>query len=648
MQLVAAGVYNRTGERRDVRFVPGALNILTGKSKTGKSAMLDLVEFCLGRNTVTIPNGVISDHASWYYTVVQFAEERVFIARPNPESASTGHAMVRTGTAELEPLGFDQLEVNADTDVIRDVLTSRLGIERFTVEPEAGSLRAAFEVSARQALFFSFQSQGEIANRDVLFHRASENAVKTTIRDTLPYFLGAATPEQWAIRRQLVNARRGLQRLQSEISGIERDMDEQAPRVLRLIATAESLGIPHGDSNSPLRDRLEAITAFVPSVSEPIPELTSEYGNRSRNLSDLTERAQEIDSRIDTLRSLQHAQHRATSELEYQVDRLQAVDLMLPPGFADGETSVCPLCYQDLPVPDESIEAIRSHLAGLQEQLSHSTDTNRQRQVAIETLDVEKQELQSSIREELAALAAIRSQSQSIVEGQSLRERVAQLKGRVYQELERGIDTHEEITSLKERERALRGQVARLEELEAADNPSHRFNAALDAISGTMTTYARKLGLEGSEHQIVLDPAEASIAAIYPGGRRPLARMGSGENWVGYHLIAHLALHSWFVDNNRPVPRFLMLDQPTQAFFPEEVVDAAEDEDADWQAVRRQFALLRDVVDDLEGELQIIVCDHANLSEAWFQEAVIDNWRNGVALIPTDWFEDHIAASDTQ
>ena len=33
-------------DRRDVRFKPGKLNIVTGESKTGKSALLTITEFC--------------------------------------------------------------------------------------------------------------------------------------------------------------------------------------------------------------------------------------------------------------------------------------------------------------------------------------------------------------------------------------------------------------------------------------------------------------------------------------------------------------------------------------------------------------------------------------------------------------------------
>jgi len=43
------------------------------------------------------------------------------------------------------------------------------------------------------------------------------------------------------------------------------------------------------------------------------------------------------------------------------------------------------------------------------------------------------------------------------------------------------------------------------------------------------------------------------------------------------------------------------------------------------------------VVDTLGGALQIIVTDHANLTDSWFQQAVLENWRAGRALLPGSW-----------
>ena len=47
MQLLSLAVYNAVGQRRDIRFIPGQLNVVTGTSATGKSALLDMVEYCL-------------------------------------------------------------------------------------------------------------------------------------------------------------------------------------------------------------------------------------------------------------------------------------------------------------------------------------------------------------------------------------------------------------------------------------------------------------------------------------------------------------------------------------------------------------------------------------------------------------------------
>jgi len=76
-------------------------------------------------------------------------------------------------------------------------------------------------------------------------------------------------------------------------------------------------------------------------------------------------------------------------------------------------------------------------------------------------------------------------------------------------------------------------------------------------------------------------------------GPLPLQRIGSAANWIGYHLATHLALHQFFVESGLPVPRFLMIDQPTQAFYPS---DTAKNQgtiaDADRAAVLAMFTVI--------------------------------------------------------
>ncbi|MBW3638662.1 MAG: DUF3732 domain-containing protein [Actinobacteria bacterium] len=645
MQILSVGVYGHHGRTRQVDFVAGKLNILTGKSKTGKSALLDIVEFCLGRDTVTIPTGVISDKTAWYSTLVAFGEERVLICRPNPETASTNRGMVTIGGRDLfAPPDSSGLEVNADTDVVKDILTERLGIDRFTVDADQGSLRDSFAVSSKQAIFFSFQNQNEIANRSVLFHRQVETDIKPTIRGVLPYFLGAATPEQSAIQRQLLQARRSLRRIEMDIRSAEAHFSQQNDRVFQLVRSAVSLGVLDetdqvvGDP-SRQREVLERVAAYrLDSAGGATGDVGARQAELLGEATSLRRRLQELDDQIGVVALIDSEQSDATSELAIQRDRLTALNLMLPRSKQNStDVSTCPLCDQDLPNPDESVQALQVLLVELDGRLTSSRSSLARREALLSELRRSRDRMRDALRENVADLDAAANQNRALADGRARREQIAFLQGRVSQELGGEVHLVGGVGDLRAAERRIRGQVAKLEELFEADDPTDSLRRAVDGLSELITDYARALQLEGSGYSARLDPIELTVSYLRPGGRVTLARMGNAENWVGYHLAAHLALHHWFVTHDRPTPRFLMLDQPTQAFFPEEIVDAAEDEDADWSAVRRQFELFRDVVASLNGELQVIVCDHANLADDWFQAAIVDNWRNGVALIPDGW-----------
>lgn len=49
------------------------------------------------------------------------------------------------------------------------------------------------------------------------------------------------------------------------------------------------------------------------------------------------------------------------------------------------------------------------------------------------------------------------------------------------------------------------------------------------------------------------------------------------------------------------------------------------------------FNFLFDICEELHPDFQIIVMEHANLSDGWFQETLTENpWRAGRALIPEE------------
>jgi hypothetical protein len=52
------------------------------------------------------------------------------------------------------------------------------------------------------------------------------------------------------------------------------------------------------------------------------------------------------------------------------------------------------------------------------------------------------------------------------------------------------------------------------------------------------------------------------------------------------------------------------------------------------------FELFRDVVAELSPAFQILVLDHLKLDAPWFADAVVEEWRGGLKLIPSNWHPD--------
>ena len=107
-----------------------------------------------------------------------------------------------------------------------------------------------------------------------------------------------------------------------------------------------------------------------------------------------------------------------------------------------------------------------------------------------------------------------------------------------------------------------------------------------------------------------------------------------------YHLIGHLVFHRWFTKRNRPVPHFLFLDQPSQVYFPPEPAEdrSVDDlEDVDRFELRRMFRMVFDAVKDITPGFQVIITEHADINENWYQDAVRERWRGGLKLVPEDW-----------
>ena len=680
MQLLALALYSREGERRDVAFEPGQLNIVTGESKTGKSALLTITEYCLGRNDFLVPAGPIASTVAWYGSLWQLTDDpagpRAFTARPRPPvgQKSSQQAMLAFGGAELELLDFDQLTENSDTKSLRRQLGRRIGIEENVIESRGpGMNQEPFEATIGHAAWLCLQDQDEIASKSHLFHRQGDSKVAEHLRDTIPYFLGAAPADAAARRQALRDAQRALRRAEGALANAQRAAAEMDTNLQGLLVEAHAAGLTEAHD---LTDRDEILRALhiatgapgaieVTSASvEAAPEAEStpalseetrlliEAQNRRRALVANRDRlARELNEIMDSRRMLldrRDEERKFAEAVDVHAGRLTSIDL-LPKKKADGPHAAtaedaCPLCGSELEIPDANVAQIQERLSTLRTHVTNLGATPGSIEAAIAKLEQAADQVRTDMAANTAALEAVvgaeevaRRERDQAAARHYTRGRISALIGIA------GATSGGSLAKLQGDVEAARTRLERLADSYDPDAAREQLHSRLNIIGRSMTSYAKDLGVEHAHDSVRLDLTNLTVVTDTGEGPLPLLRIGSAANWIGYHLATHLAIHQFLVTNNRPVPRFLMIDQPTQAYFPSDLnKKSGQPNDADMDAVMKMFTVMRDVVTELSPKFQIIVSDHADLDVDWFQRAIKHTWRDGVKLIPADWLSEAV------
>ena len=86
-RLKFIGLIDNEGKRHGVRLMAG-LNIVTGRSSTGKSALIEIFDYCMGADVETIPKGVITDRAKVYFLLMIVNESQWVLGHSQTEKGA--------------------------------------------------------------------------------------------------------------------------------------------------------------------------------------------------------------------------------------------------------------------------------------------------------------------------------------------------------------------------------------------------------------------------------------------------------------------------------------------------------------------------------------------------------------------------------
>ena len=112
-------------------------------------------------------------------------------------------------------------------------------------------------------------------------------------------------------------------------------------------------------------------------------------------------------------------------------------------------------------------------------------------------------------------------------------------------------------------QRRLKAIILDIEERLGADDSESKLVATLSNIAMYMSGYIKKLNGEFSEFPARLDLHSLTVVIDRPGRPVYMNKSGGGASHLAYHLAALLSLHRFAADYSQPIPRFMIIDQPT-------------------------------------------------------------------------------------
>lgn len=637
MQIRELVIYGYNGKVRHLPFELGKVNIITGKSKSGKSVVGDIIDYCLGGESCNIADGVVRDNVAWYGLLLQFEHERVFVARKNPDKGqqTTGFCYIEVGEKIEVPKVCDFVS-NTNVSGIEEELTKRIGISENLYTPPEGQSRLPLAANIRHALYYCFQGQDEIAAKNFLFHHQSDDFITQAIKDTSAYFLGAISEEALAmenersiLKRKLILEKRKLEENRNLMGG-------GSDRAISLIAEARQVGLLDEKVQIDYQNYQEMFSILQATMNwTPNNVVHSDGMDRltflQSRLQEMRDEFSEIGINIDNAKKFIGETTGYFSEAQHQKMRLESIGLFEQLDFNPDK---CPLCSGVLEQPLPSVEMIKASIVNLDKSIANVTREQPKLRLYIDNLEQERENKREEIRLLEAEIDGIYQQEEERIRLRDINAR----RGKVVGRISLWVESVKNDTESEKQEQIVKKIEKRIEEIDNIldrESVEERKQSALSRIQEDMTKWAKELQLEHCDNPYRLDMNKVTVVVDKPERPVPLKQLGSGSNWVGVHLISYFALQHFFINANRPVPRFLFLDQPSQVYFPSEM----DEKQIDWNEVDKMYQFIINRTNEAKGKLQVIIVDHADLKDDFFRKFVCEDWwSSDDNLVPRDWY----------
>lgn len=604
-------LWSKNGEQRQLCFERNKVNVLTGESHTGKSALLDIFDYCFLASSHRLSDSIINENVEWYGVTFYINDKLYTIARRSPTGNKVSDEYYFSSTGSIPKIPTS----NTQSDDIKRILEADFKIdEAVTIAYGGKTLKAGSKVSFRYFFLFNTISEDIITSRDVYFDKQSEERYQEALPRIFDLALGIDNLENIAAREKKEQLKKQISRLERKAIKLSDGRALFDEELRSLASKAASYGLRKIDDKDL---SLKNFTDILREASAPA------QGDALHERSNISAQIFDIERRLQKLRHFSDEYGLYKGTLRNTQDSLLPIEQLLKQAPTIIKSDIF----------DELISNIKSDLTTIKKSILGKQPVDGQISAIVKDLQNQKQSL-------LRKLETLPQEPQSFETEKEkwlfVGETIGKLNAYTVPELADNLAESSELESLQ-------SQINSIVVTDVVDK-REAVLSVINEIALDLLTKTAEVLANYSKYQPEFVYKEKRLRLRKPRSS-VIENVGSSSNHMFLHLLHFLSLHEVAIGHKSPfIPSFLIIDQPSRPYYPDEKAnDNVKISNSDSTKVHIAFKLLDTFITDInknyETEFQMIVFEHVPRSTFEDMDNVhfLPDFRDGEALIPASW-----------
>lgn len=623
-------VFKSEDEKRTLKLQTG-LNIITGLSQTGKSAIYDIVDWCLGSDKFVIPKGVISKFSKLYAILINIKGVSYLIARKGENEKRLIYFQIINREVEIDQISLSDFK---EEYFLQKEIAIRKIEDAFNLsDTENQSMELDFykntkSIGIRSSLAFIYQHQGIIADKfKLFFHDPTKNY--------FPVLAGWKSQADFAKEKQLEKLNDQIRKIERNKRSIDSENEGLWRNLITKFFSYQTL-IGEEVSNKVTLDEIILKTENFPKTYE------------LKKSDKIHERQLEIQELLKPLRKERTLLNNEKATLQTAQNEGEDVTNWLKKVKGNRITNsinICPICNTPNLELNETAKKIIEAEQWVEHELNTIGNTKTCFKDEIERLNDPIKSLTKKIKDLQTEYDLNKEKIDKTVKQKPIEEQIFYAQREVIAELNflkekwKKFDKKEFAKLLDEQE------TLQIKVSDKRQDINDLYHDAAKEIEVVMNFVVQELYFEHQPANLKfhLNPTRKDNYELYhhnevENDKIYLNQMGSASNYLACHLGLFVAFLCYFSRRkNAKVPSLLFLDQPSQVYF---TSGKKLEEDDDIARVKKIYDTLLYWINFINEEMkfkpQIIVSDHidhlgenAKYLKGYFRA----NWRDNKGFI---------------